>query len=82
MRNEDSAKAIWKYIKSCLIRISQNNGWYQRAASQKYGMLKSTIVLWYVEHNSAILFDRQGPNKPLQMNESQESKLLLKKIED
>lgn len=28
------------------------------------------------------LFDRQGANKLLQMNESQESKLLLKKIEE
>ena len=54
----------------------------QRGASQKYGMPKSTIGLWRVKHNLVTLFDRQGPNKLLQMNESQESKLLLKKIEE
>lgn len=53
-----------------------------RAASKKYGILKSTIGLWRDKHNLITLLDRQVPNKLPTMNESQESKLLLQKIDE
>lgn len=54
----------------------------RRAAARKYGLPNSTIGKWQDKHNLAILLNPQTFNEPVAMSESQETKLLKKKIDE
>jgi transposase len=54
----------------------------ERAAGRKYGLPKSTVGKWHDKHNLATLLRPQTPDVPLEMDETKESKLLKKKIEE
>lgn len=60
-----------------------NNGLLsERAAGRKYGLPKSTIGMWRDKHNLAILLSPKTQDGLLAMEESKETKLLKKKIEE
>jgi hypothetical protein len=82
LKNRQPWGRLDEKIKEKIVEELQTGLLTQSGASKKYGIPKSTIGLWRVKHNLVTLFDRQGPNRLLAMNESQESKLLLKKIEE
>jgi transposase len=65
---------ILKELKSGLIG--------QREASRRYGIPRTTIIQWQRKDNLVTLLNAQSSQKPSVMTESQESKLLLRKIEE
>ena len=72
--NEETKAKIVSEISSGLLS--------ERAAGRKYGLPKSTIGKWHDKHNLANLLSPKIPDGPLAMDESKESKLLKKKIEE
>lgn len=54
----------------------------RRAAARQYGLPHSTIGKWQDKHNLAILLSPQTSNELVTMSESQEAKLLKKKIDE
>lgn len=54
----------------------------QREASRKYGIPRTTIILWQRKDNLVTLLNAQSSQKLSAMTESQESKLLIRKIEE
>jgi transposase len=69
-------------IKSKIISEISSGLLSERAAGRKYGLPKSTIGKWHDKHNLANLLSPQIPDGHLAMDESKESKLLKKKIEE
>jgi transposase len=72
--NEHTKSRILKEFKSGLIG--------QREASRRYGIPRTTIIQWQRKDNLVTLLNAQSSQKPSVMTESQESKLLLRKIEE
>ena len=72
--NEETKAKIISEISSGLLS--------DRAVGRIYGLPKSTIGKRHDKHNLAILLSPQIPDGPLAMDQSQESKLLKKKIEE
>lgn len=54
----------------------------KRAAGRKYGLPKSTIGNWLDKNNLAILLSPDTSSGLVEMSESQEAKLLKKKIDE
>lgn len=72
--DEHTKSRILKELKSGLIG--------QREASRRYGIPRTTIIQWQRKDNLVTLLNAQSSQKPSVMTESQESKLLLRKIEE
>ena len=72
--DENTKSNILKELKSGLIG--------QREASRRYGIPRTTIIHWQGKDNLVTLLNAQSSQKPSAMTESQESKLLISKIEE
>lgn len=72
--DENTKRKILKELKSGLIG--------QREASRRYGIPRTTIIQWQRKDNLVTLLNAQSSQKPSAMTESQESKLLIRKIEE
>ena len=72
--DENTKTKILKELKSGLIG--------QREASRRYGIPRTTIIQWQRKDNLVTLLNAQSSQKPSAMTESQESKLLIRKIEE
>lgn len=72
--DENTKSKILKELKSGLIG--------QREASRKYGIPRTTIIQWQRKDNLVNLLNAQSSQKPSAMTESQESKILIRKIEE
>lgn len=72
--DENTKSKILKELKLGLIG--------QREASRRYGIPRTTIIQWQRKDNLVTLLNAQSSQKPSAMTESQESKLLIRKIEE
>jgi len=72
--DENTKSKILKELKSGLIG--------QREASRKYRVPRTTIIQWQRKANLVTLLNAQSSQKSSTMTESQESKILIRKIEE